>query len=82
MVDDEDAAAALAADRADRPPELGRLPLVHPRRRLVEQQEARRRGERPGDLEPALVAVRERAGVAVGEALDAELRQRLERVPA
>ena len=46
--------------------------------RLVEQQHLRLRGERPGDLEAALVAVGQVAGGLVGAARDAdELEQAL-----
>ena len=76
----EEAAAALLANRLHRRAELGRLAFVHPRRRLVEEQEARLGGERPRDLEAPLVAVRQRARVAVGQPVDPELREGLQRV--
>ena len=48
-----------------------RLLGVHARRRLVEEQELRVGRERPRDLEPALVAVREVAAQLVALALQA-----------
>ena len=45
----------------------GRLVRIHPRRGLVEQQEARLRDQRAGDLQPSAVGV----GEAVGEVVDA-----------
>src|SRR5512134_1053974 len=59
VVLDEEDRDPQPADPADQAEHLRRLRLVHPRRGLVEQQEARFRGERPGDLQPALMAVRE-----------------------
>ena len=50
-----------------------RLGLVHARRRLVEQKEGRRRGERAGDLDAPLVAVAEAAGERLGARTKAEL---------
>ena len=49
-----------------------RLLGVHPGRRLVQQQHLRLQRERPGDLEPALVAVGQVAGVARRRAADAD----------
>ena len=51
------------------------LRRVHARGGLVEQQEPRPRRERARDLEPALLAVGQRVGARVGEALEAEPRQ-------
>ena len=56
---------AVVADAPDEGGELRRLLRVHPRRRLVEEQELRLGGERAGDLEPALVTVGQRAGAVV-----------------
>ena len=43
------------------------LGVAHARRRLVEQQVLRRQRRRPGQLEPALVAVVERARRPLGD---------------
>ena len=49
-----------------------RLRLVHPGRRLVEQQEGRIGGERPRDLDAALVAVAQAGAQIVGAPRQAE----------
>ena len=59
-----------AASRASRRSRLG---LVHAGGGLVEQKEGRRRRERAGDLDAALVAIAEAAGEVVGAAGEAEL---------
>src|SRR5512134_949960 len=60
----------------DQAEHLRRLRLVHPRRRFVQKEEARLRGQRPGDLQPPLVAVREAArrlpGIRPGQAHQVE----------
>src|SRR3712207_8284771 len=50
---------SVVADPADQPHGLLRLLGVHPRGRLVEQEDARLGGEGARDLEPPLVAVRQ-----------------------
>ena len=50
------------ADPRDEPVGLLDLGRRHPRRRLVEQQQARPARQRPGDLEPALLDQRELVG--------------------
>ena len=71
----------LVAHPVDERGERRRLLRVHAGRRLVEQQQLRLQGQRPGDLEPALVAVRKVLGELVVGAADAdELEQLLGRV--
>src|SRR5437899_3830871 len=82
VLDDEYAAAALRAHALDLRADCVGLRFVHPRGRLVEQEEARARGQRASDLEPPLVAVRERAGFAIRNVRDAELAEQLCRVLA
>ena len=53
----------------------GRLARVHAGGRLVEQEQRRVRAERAGDLEPALVAVRQVLGELVVAALEADERE-------
>ena len=59
MLDEEDREAALVAHPAHEVRGLGGLLRVHPRGRLVEEQELGVGGERACDLKPALVAVGE-----------------------
>src|SRR5437588_8285803 len=60
MLDYENRVAALLTEACDQLGYLMRLDRIHPRCRLVEQQQARLRRGRTGDLEPAAVRVRER----------------------
>ena len=62
VLDEEHGHALLVADLLDERRELGGLLRVHARGRLVEEEELRVRRERARDLEPPLIAVRERAG--------------------
>ena len=62
VLDEEDRQPALVAQAPDQLGDLVRLVGVHPRRRLVEQQQPRPRGQRAGDLEPAPVRVGEDVG--------------------
>ena len=55
---------AQALHVVEQPPAEGRVDARH---RLVEQQEARLRHQRPGELEQLALAAGERAGVLVGE---------------
>ena len=64
----------MSVDEAD---ELDRLLRVHPGGRLVEQQKLRLGGERPRNLETALVAVREVARVDLGAAGEPAVREQL-----
>src|SRR5690606_41231676 len=60
------------ADPADQVPHLGLLAVVEAGARLVEEQQIRLAGERPGDLHPALLAVRQGPGRAVPVAAQAD----------
>ena len=62
--------AAFVAQPADERRGLGGLVGVHARRRLVEQQQARPRGQRAGDLQSALVAVGQAGGLDVALAAE------------
>src|SRR5262249_5436619 len=62
LVLDQQDRHALTTDLLDQRLELDRFLGIHAGRRLVEQQESRRAGERAGDLEPALLAVRQLDG--------------------
>ena len=62
VVDQQDARVVVVPHRADDGGELGNLGLGQPGGRLVHEHEERLHRERPGDPEPALVAVRERSG--------------------
>ena len=59
MLDEEDGEVELIAYPADHLHELLRFLRVHPRRRLVEEEELWLRGERPRDFEAALRPVGE-----------------------
>ena len=59
VLDQHDRHAALVAQLAHEGGQVGRLLRVHARRRLVEQQDLRVRGQRAGDLHPPLLAVGE-----------------------
>src|SRR5574338_372298 len=71
VLDEEDGDAARA-DPADEPHQLVGLLLVHPPGRLVEDEELRVGRQRPGDLQPALVAVRQVPGLLHGPARQAD----------
>ena len=66
VLDQQDADPLLVADREQQLVELGRFARVEAGGRLVEAQQARPGAQRAGDLEPALVAVGQRAGRPVG----------------
>src|SRR5205823_14756585 len=67
----------LAEDLVDQPHELDLLLGRETGGRLIQQEQVRSRGESPRDLEPALLAVREVAGVVLAVALDAHEREQL-----
>ena len=69
VLDQHDRDAALVAQLAHERGELIGLLRVHAGRRLVEQQQLRVRGQRPGDLHPPLIAVGEVDREAVVRAL-------------
>ncbi len=71
---DGDAPVADAADQVGGRPRLGR---VHPRPRLVEEQDPGLAGQGPGDLQPALVAVGQVAGQGVALPPQPDERQQL-----
>ena len=62
VVLDEEHGDAGVADPADEVHELDALGRVHAGRGLVEEEQLRLRGERPGDFEPPLVPVGEVLG--------------------
>ena len=68
VVDDQHGEPALVAHHLDRLQQRVRLGLVHAGGRLVQKEEARATRERAGDLDAALLAVRERRrqALAVG----------------
>ena len=70
VLDEQDGHAALVAQAADERRRLRRLGGVHAGRRLVEQQQARPRGQGAGDLEPSLVAVGQAGGLDVALAAE------------
>ncbi len=80
MLDEQDGDAALVTEAADEGRRLGRLGGVHAGRRLIEQQDARSRGQGPGDLEPTLVAIGQAGGLDVAPAGEAHVRQELLRL--
>ena len=59
VLDHEQADAEGVPDRGERADQLVGLALVEPGGGLVEQEEERAGGERPGDREPPLLAVRQ-----------------------
>lgn len=64
---------------------LHQFPLfrrVHPRGRFIQQQQPRTRGQRPGDFEAALVAIREARRPFLGQVGKAEQAQVSQRPPA
>ena len=66
-------------DGPDQPGERLDLFVVQPRRRLVEQEEPGRAGERPGKLDPLERAEREAGGRMRGHRLEPEERHQLVR---
>src|SRR4051794_26825023 len=82
VVDQQDARAMVVAHAADDGNELRHLGLRQTGRRLVHQYVARLRGERAGDAELALVAVRQSGGAVVRARREAErLEQRVGALP-
>ena len=73
VLDEEDGDPQLVAKVPDEVGQLGRLRGVHPRCRLVEQEQARLVGERPTNLEPALVAIWQLAREHVALAAQADI---------
>src|SRR3569833_1739705 len=65
MLDQQHGDAELVADPGDETDELAFLALGKAGRRFVEQQQPGHRRQRPGNLDPALVAVGERAGITL-----------------
>ena len=82
VVDDQQAEAAIAGQFGEDRQQLGGLHLVHPGGGLVEQQESRIGGQRPGDLDPALVAVAEAEGEVIGAPRQAEFGEQRQRLVA
>ena len=72
MLDEEHRQRELAPKEPDQPRQDLGLARVHPRRGLVEQQEARLRRQRTRDLEASLVPVRQVAGHVVGLVAEAD----------
>ena len=66
MLDQHDGHLAAAVQIADEFGDGVGFLIAHARRRLVEQQETRPKGQRHGDLGDALVAVGEFADQAIG----------------
>jgi hypothetical protein len=81
VLDDHDGDAARA-DGAHDPAELADLLAVEPGGRLVEQEQPRPPRHRPGDLDPALDAVGQRAGARPREVGQTETGQHLIRLGA
>ena len=79
VVLDQQDRRAVAADVGEEPLERRRLGRVHSRRGLVEREQLRLGRERAGDLEAALVAVREVPGERVGALRDADVVEELVR---
>ena len=73
VVDDQEAEVFGLRQGGEQGEQALRLGLVHAGGGLVEQKEGRRRRERAGDLDAALVAIAEAAGEVVGAAGEAEL---------
>src|SRR5207253_2182948 len=75
VFDEQNADLELVADEADQLHQFDLLLRVHSGGRLVEQQQARLGGQRPRDLEAALIAVGQVFGLKtlfVGEAEELE----------
>ena len=72
MLDEHDGDVERVADLDDILHELGSLGGVHAGGGLVEQQQARVRGERAHDLQAALGTVREAPRLMIGEILHVE----------
>jgi len=77
VLDDDDRQPTLP-DLDDQFLDRARLLRVHPGRGLVEQQHRGLGGERPCDLEPALVPIGHRAGQVVGRPGQPDLGQQVE----
>ena len=77
VLDEEDRQAEFAAQPADEIGQLAGLIGVHPGGRLVQQQQGRVGAEGPGDLQAALVAVRQVLAELIVLALEADERQEL-----
>src|SRR5687767_6323427 len=78
VFDDQNRVAALASQSSYQLGHLVSLDRVHSRRWLVEQEEARIRGHRAGDLQPAAVGVREAVGGLVPAVADQALAEERE----
>ena len=70
VLDEQDRDAQVAAQLAEEVGHLERLGRVHPGGRFVEQEQAWLVGQGAGDLQPALVAVRQLHGQAVAATLE------------
>src|SRR6185369_11302967 len=70
VLDQGDGGAELAVDVEDEAAHVFLLLDVHPRHRLVEQQELRLRGQRPGQLHALLQAVGQTPGRRLADGLD------------
>src|SRR5690349_1297778 len=79
VVLDEQNRGAVLADIRQQAPQRERLGGVHARRGLIEREQLRLGGERPGDLEAPLVAVGQAPGGVVGSSADAHVSEELER---
>ena len=77
VVLDEQHGDAGVADLADQVEQRRLLGRVEPGRRLVQAQQRRLGGQRPGDLQPALVAVGQVAGQLLAAVPDADEVQQL-----
>ena len=78
VLDEEDGQAELVAQAADEvDPSVAGLAAVHAGGRLVEEQQLRLRGQRAGDLQPALVAVRQVARPGIRAIAQADESQQL-----
>src|SRR5712691_4190340 len=72
MFDEEHGDLALVADPPDEVAEGADLLMIEPARRLVEQQQLRFSGERPGELDPLPRAERQAGGGAQGHIFEIE----------
>ena len=80
VLDEEHRQRVIVAHAQDEVAELLDLLVVEAAGRLVEQEQARLRGERPRDLDPLLDPVRQRRGEVVGALPEADVVERRERI--
>src|SRR6185295_225118 len=79
VVFDQQDGAVVLADPVDQLAQQNLFGRVHAGGRLIQGDQLRVGGQGPGDLQPALVAVREGAGLVVGVLADTDVVEQFHR---